>query len=43
MKDGVTFKYPSDIEIGDNCVIGEFCYLVGKGGLKIGNDVLIGS
>ncbi|MCX5642055.1 MAG: acyltransferase, partial [Candidatus Omnitrophica bacterium] len=43
IKDGVTFKYPSDIEIGDNCVIGEFCYLVGKGGLKIGNDVLIGS
>lgn len=43
IKDGVTFKYPSDIEIGDNCVIGEYCYFVGKGGLKIGDDVLIGS
>lgn len=43
IKDGVTFKYPSEIEIGNNCVIGEYCYIVGKGGLQIGNDVLIGS
>lgn len=43
IKDGVTFKYPSDIEIGDRTIIGEYCYFVGKGGLMIGNDVLIGA
>lgn len=43
IKDGVTFKYPSEIEIGNNIKIGEFCYFVGKGGLSIGNNVLIGA
>jgi acetyltransferase-like isoleucine patch superfamily enzyme len=43
IKDGVTFKYPSDIELGDNIKIGEFCYFVGKGGLSIGNNALIGA
>ncbi len=43
IRDGVTIKYPSDIEIGDNCYIGEGCYLVGKGGLKIGNNFLMGA
>lgn len=43
IKDGVTIKYPSEIEIGDNCIIGEFCYLVGKGGLYIGKNVLMGA
>lgn len=43
IKDGVTFKYPSDIEIGNNVIIGEYCYFVGKNGLKIGNYVLIGA
>lgn len=43
IKDGTTFKFPSEIEIGDNCTIGEFCYLVGKSGLKIGDNLLMGS
>lgn len=43
IKDGVTFKYPSDIKIGDNTIIGEYCYFVGKSGLSIGKNVLIGS
>ena len=43
IKDGVTFKYPSEITINDGCVIGEFCYFVGKGGLKIGKYVMIAS
>lgn len=43
IKDGVTFKYPSDICIGNNVTIGEYCYLVGKGGLHIGDYVLIGA
>lgn len=43
IKDGVTFKYPSEIEIGNNAKIGEFSYFVGKGGLKIGNNLLLGA
>lgn len=41
IKDGVTFKYPSDISIGDNTVVGEFCYFVGKSGLNIQKNTLI--
>ena len=43
IKDGTTFKFPSEIELGDNCVIGEYCYFVGKSGLKIGNNLLMGA
>ena len=43
IKDGVTFKYPSEIELGNNCKIGEFSYFVGKGGLKIGDNLLLGA
>jgi maltose O-acetyltransferase len=43
IKDGVTFKYPSEIELGNNCKIGEFSYFVGKGGLTIGNNLLLGA
>ena len=43
IKDGTTFKYPSDIAIGDNSIIGEYCYFVGKGGLDIGRHVIIGA
>lgn len=43
IKDGVTFKYPSEIEMGNHIKIGEFSYFVGKGGLSIGNNVLIGA
>jgi len=41
IKDGVTFKFPSEIELGCNCSIGEFSYFVGKKGLKIGNNALV--
>jgi acetyltransferase-like isoleucine patch superfamily enzyme len=43
IKDGVTIKYPSEIELGSNCKIGEYTYLVGKGGLKIGDNFLLGA
>ncbi len=41
--DSVIIKYPDDIALGDNLTINQFCYIVGKGGLKIGNDVMIGA
>jgi maltose O-acetyltransferase len=43
ISDGVTIKYPSEIELGENIKIGQSCFLVGKGGLKIGNNNLIGA
>ena len=43
IRDGVTIKYPSEIEFGDNIKLGPHCFFVGKGGLKIGNNVLIGA
>jgi len=39
--EGVVFKHPENIEIGDNVSLNEFCYLHGIGGLKIGNNVRI--
>ena len=43
IQDGVTIKYPSDFEMGDNVKVGQHCFFVGKGGLSIGNNVLIGA
>lgn len=43
IRDGVTIKYPSEIELGNNIKIGQNCFFVGKGGLKIGNNNLIGA
>lgn len=43
IKDGVTFKYPSEISLGDNVNIGEYSYLVGRGGLVIGDNLLMGA
>lgn len=43
IEDGVTIKYPSEIEIGDNTVINQSCFIVGLGGLRIGSDVMIGN
>lgn len=40
---GSHFKYPSEISIGNDVYIGRNCIFVGKGGLIIGNDVLIGA
>lgn len=41
--DGVTIKYPSDIEIGDDVTINQGCIINGRGGLAIGNDVMMGA
>lgn len=41
--DNVLFKYPSDIELGDNITFNQGNYVVGKGGLLIGSDVMIGA
>lgn len=41
--DGVSIKYPSEISLGDNCYIGEGAFLVGKGGLTIADDFLMGA
>lgn len=43
IEDGVTIKYPSEIEVGDNTVINQHCFLVGLGGLRIGRDVMMGN
>jgi acetyltransferase-like isoleucine patch superfamily enzyme len=32
----------ASIEIGDDCVIGPGCVITGQGGVKIGNNVIIG-
>lgn len=41
--DAVMIKYPNEIELHDYVTINQFCYLVGKGGLYIGNYVMIGA
>jgi maltose O-acetyltransferase len=41
--DSIVIKFPNEIEIGNQVTINQFCYIVGKGGLKIGNDVMIGA
>jgi acetyltransferase-like isoleucine patch superfamily enzyme len=43
IKDGITFKFPSDITIKDGVKIAENCYCVGLGGLEIGKNTLIGA
>lgn len=43
IEDGVTIKYPSQIELGNDTVINQNCFLVGLGGLSIGQDVMIGN
>jgi acetyltransferase-like isoleucine patch superfamily enzyme len=39
----VLIKYPNEIELEDNVTINHFCYIVGKGGLKIGANSMIGA
>lgn len=41
--DSVVIKFPDDIEIHDGVTINQFCYLVGKGGLVIGPQSMIGA
>ena len=40
--DGVTIKYPSEISLGDDVTINTGCFLVGLGGLTIGDNVMLG-
>lgn len=41
--DNVLFKFPSEIYLGDNIQIAQDTIFVGKSGLRIGNDVMIGA
>jgi maltose O-acetyltransferase len=41
--DGLIIKYPSEIEVGDNVTFNQNCFLVGKGGLVFGNDIMMGA
>lgn len=41
--DAVVIKYPDQIEIGDYVTINQFCYVVGLGGLSIGDNVMMGA
>jgi maltose O-acetyltransferase len=40
---GIIFKYPSEIEFGNNVTINEDCYIVGKGGLVFGDNIMMGA
>lgn len=39
--EGVVLRKPENIEIGNNVSLNEFCYLHGRGGIIIGNNVRI--
>jgi maltose O-acetyltransferase len=41
--EGIIFKYPSEIVIGKNVTVNQDCFIVGKGGLLMGDDVMIGA
>jgi acetyltransferase-like isoleucine patch superfamily enzyme len=41
--DNVVIKYPNEIDLGDRVRINEGCYIVGRGGLSIGADTMIGA
>lgn len=41
--DSVIIKYPSEISVGNNVMINQFCFLVGLGGLELGDDCMIGA
>jgi maltose O-acetyltransferase len=43
VSDGATIKYPDQIAVGDHVTINTGCFIVGRGGLTIGNDVMIGA
>lgn len=38
---GTVVIYPSQISLGDHCIINEYCFLDGRGTLKIGNNTSI--
>lgn len=41
--DNVLIKYPDEITIGDRVTVNPGCIIVGKGGLSIGSDAMIGA
>ncbi len=41
--EGSIFKYPSEIELGHNVTINQNCFFVGKGGLILGDDIMMGA
>jgi acetyltransferase-like isoleucine patch superfamily enzyme len=41
--DNVLIKYPDEITLGDHVTINPGCILVGKGGLSIGSNAMIGA
>jgi maltose O-acetyltransferase len=41
--DNVTIKYPDEIRLGHHVTINTGCFVVGLGGLSIGNDVMLGA
>jgi maltose O-acetyltransferase len=41
--DGVLIKFPDEIRFGHEVTVSPGCILVGRGGLSIGNDVMIGA
>lgn len=41
--DAVVIKYPDEMELGNDVTINQFCYLVGKAGLRIGDNCMIGA
>jgi len=41
--EGIIIKYPSEIEMGNNVTINQDCFIVGKGGLILGDDIMIGA
>lgn len=41
--DNITIKYPDQIDVGDHVRINEGCYVVGLGGLSIGEYTMIGA
>jgi maltose O-acetyltransferase len=41
--DDVLIKYPDEIRIGSDVTFNTGCFVVGKGGLYIGDDVMVGA
>lgn len=39
---GVIINNPGDLIIGDNCYLSHYCYVQSKGGVELGNDVIVG-
>jgi len=42
LRSGCYFEYVENINIGDYCFINDRCFISGKGGIEIGENVIIG-